>query len=110
MSRQTARVPSVPVVVDEYQDLLDELHTWYLHVNCTLEFDRLSKNYVEMSWVVECDGPLSLITVAAFSHRRRVTGNKPYNVMQTLYDLLYAVLDVVLADVAETTKIQLFPV
>jgi hypothetical protein len=101
--------PTIPVLPQECDELLDELYKWYMKVEITLHFTRKSKTFVEMSWQVACDQPCSLITVAAFTYSQCVAGNKMYNLSQTLYSLLWRVVDVVLADVEAQTKCNVFP-
>lgn len=110
MSRKEAVVSPAPIAVHEFQDLFDELHTNYLHVNATLQFSRIRGSHVEMAWHVEADTPLSLLVLPAVTQIRSVTGNKPYNVMQTLYDTLYSLIDIVEAHISSETKIVVFPV
>lgn len=102
-------IPSAPVIASEYRDLLDEIHAHYLRVNTHLEFKRESKTFVQMYWHIECDQPCSLLVERAISFAMPVEGNKAYNVMQTLYNALWCVIDSLEADIAEQTKMQLFP-
>lgn len=110
MAHRQNPYPTIPVTASECEELIQELHVYYLRVHVSLQLTRQSKTYVQIGWLVECCEPCSLLTEAAFSLGRVVEGNKMHNLSPTLYGLLWAAVDGVLADVEERTKIVVFPV